>query len=211
MQPGPPGDVMIPTMQQNNGFEPYVPPDITARDKQFLRTYQLDSKKQVEFFARQPQLLLLFMVLSLGTYALYWFWRNWDAVRKANGQKLWPLPRSIFAVFYAWPLFKIMVLQARQRGFERPYYGGQLALAYVLPGLTLALSPYGQEYGNAFVVAQIAIAVINTVVLGLAQQAARYGMRISPHEELGYHPFTRWEIVFVIVFCVAPVLLSALV
>jgi hypothetical protein len=188
----------------------YIPPDITDRDKQFLRSYGLNSKKQVKFFARQPQLVLLFMVLSLGTYGIYWSYCNWDAVRRTGGQKIWPLPRAILAILYAWPLFKIMVLQARQRGFERGYTGGMLALGYLLPSIVLAFTPYGKAYDNKFVAAEIAIALISSAVIWLAQEAARYDMRLSPHEEPRFSPVGRWEVAFVIVFAIMPVSLSAL-
>ncbi len=47
--------------------------------------------------------LLFFM--TLGIYSVYWFYRNWKAYQASTGEKIWPIPRAIFNIFFAHALF----------------------------------------------------------------------------------------------------------
>ncbi|HSX42510.1 MAG TPA: hypothetical protein VLF59_00305 [Candidatus Saccharimonadales bacterium] len=186
------------------------PLPITERDEQFLESYGLTPQRPIEFFSRRPELLVIFMLLSLGSYALYWFYRNWDAVRKANGQKMWPLVRAIFAIFWAWPLFKLMVLQARARGSTSTFSGGGLALFYILPLLLAGTGSSGKDTFNVAIGGSIIASIIAALALVTAQRLARFAQYARTQEDMPYSPAGRWEGLFVLLFCVYPVLVGLL-
>lgn len=62
---------------------------------------------------------------TLGLYPLYWFWRNWQAIKRETGGSQWPWARALFSPIWSFFCFSDLrdVAQSRRR---------QLALA---PGL----------------------------------------------------------------------------
>lgn len=183
-----------------------TPPVLTAQEQRFLQSYGIDENTSIEFFTRQPNLLLVYMVLSLGAYGLYWHYRNWEAVRVAGGRRMWPLVRAFFAVIFAWPLFKIMILQARARGFDRLYSGGLLAVAYVIPAVVVSLIFRGSDYkDNNFLIAEILVSVISLGVLLFVQNAVIWN---NPRKQTQqYDKTTPVEILCIGLLCVLPLLL----
>lgn len=153
-------------------------------------------------------MLLVYMVLSLGAYALYWFYRNWDAVRQASGQKMWPFWRALFAIIYVWPLFKIMVLQARARGYEGPHYsGGLLALAYIVPGFVVSVWSQN-SHDDKFLVARIAVSVLAVFVFLLVQRAVLWNNPVKQNR--AYDKTTPAEVSCVGLLCALPPMLMFL-
>ena len=89
-----------------------------------------DSK--IEYFAISPKRLILFSILTLGIYEIYWFYKNWEAVKKFEGQKIYPFWRSIFAIFFCYSLFKKVLESAKSHAYQNSYSPGWLATAYIL-------------------------------------------------------------------------------
>lgn len=87
---------------------------------------------KIEYFAIPPKRLALFSILTLGVYEIYWFYKNWDAIKKAEGLKISPLGRAIFAIFYCNSLFKKVLESAKSHGYQNSYSPGWLAMAYIL-------------------------------------------------------------------------------
>lgn len=42
---------------------------------------------------------------TLGLYSIYWFFKNWFLYKCETGEKIWPVPRAIFSIFFAHSLF----------------------------------------------------------------------------------------------------------
>ena len=59
---------------------------------------------------------LLLSVLTWGTYEIYWFWKNWSAVKRADGSDIWPIPRAIFAGITFFMLITDLNTQLAARG-----------------------------------------------------------------------------------------------
>jgi len=47
---------------------------------------------------------ILFLA-TCGFYQFYWFYRHWRTIRRATGENLWALPRTIFCIFFTHSLF----------------------------------------------------------------------------------------------------------
>lgn len=58
------------------------------------------------FYVVSPSKFALLFVSTAGFYALYWFYRNWRQYRDASGEDLWPLPRTVFQIFFVHGLFQ---------------------------------------------------------------------------------------------------------
>lgn len=76
--------------------------------------------------------LAVMSVVTFGLYEIYWFYQHWTRERARTGENLWPVPRAIFGVLFAYSLSRRIrgqALAAKVPAFESP---GLLAVAYFL-------------------------------------------------------------------------------
>ena len=57
------------------------------------------------YLVSRPKFLVLYLT-TLGLYGLYWFYRHWRSYRRYHDAAIWPVPRALFAVIFAFPLFR---------------------------------------------------------------------------------------------------------
>lgn len=76
--------------------------------------------------------LLVMSVVTLGFYQLYWFYQHWKRVRDVQHDDLWPLPRTIFAIIFSFPLFERISDQAADHGIEHVPSAKACAGMYIL-------------------------------------------------------------------------------
>lgn len=58
-----------------------------------------------EFFTVAPRKLIVMMLLTHGLYGAYWLYQNWKHYKIRSGRPIWPLARTILALFYVPSLF----------------------------------------------------------------------------------------------------------
>jgi hypothetical protein len=87
--------------------------------------------RDIEYFAISPKRLALFSILTLGIYEIYWFYKNWQAVKSAEGAKISPFWRAIFAIFFCHSLFKKVLESAKSYAYRESYSPDWLATAYI--------------------------------------------------------------------------------
>ncbi len=112
----------------------------------------------IEYFAISPKRLALFSILTSGIYQVYWFYKNWEAIKKAERQNISPLLRSLFAVFFCHGLFKRVLGSSKSHGYKELYSPGWHAAAYIvllLFGNILSID----ESTNASIVWLVAVSV----------------------------------------------------
>lgn len=86
----------------------------------------------IEYFAISPKRLALLSIITFGVYEIYWFYKNWEAVEKFEGQKIYPFWRAIFVVFFCYSLFKKVLESAKSHAYKNSYSPRWLATAYIL-------------------------------------------------------------------------------
>lgn len=84
------------------------------------------------FFVISVPKLLVYEVLTLHLYSVYWFYKHWSAYRRQTGERVQPLLRAIFNVFFVHRLFKAMDFSARASGFSPSWNAGSQATLFVL-------------------------------------------------------------------------------
>jgi hypothetical protein len=96
--------------------------------------------------------LAVMSIVTFGLYQIYWFYQHWTRERARTGEGLWPLPRAIFGVLFAYSLARRIRGQAvavKVPTLESP---GLLAVAYfLLNGASLLPNPYSLIWLVAFV------------------------------------------------------------
>lgn len=93
-----------------------------------------------------PVSLLKLVVMSaftLGTYELYWFYKNWSLVRQREGTDIMPFWRAFFAFFFCYSLFKKIQSAAQSQGLQKAIAPGLLAVGWIIVTLLWRLpDPY---------------------------------------------------------------------
>lgn len=59
-----------------------------------------------EFYVVSKLKFAVLYLATLGLYEVYWFYRHWHQYRRYHGEALWPVPRAIFSIIFAYPLFR---------------------------------------------------------------------------------------------------------
>lgn len=135
---------------------------------------EIQSGPAIKYFAISPKRLALLSILTLGTYEIYWFYKNWEAVKKAEGQKVSPFWRAIFVIFYCHSLFKKVLASAKSSGYQNSYSPGWLATAYIL--LLLVINGLGnvESYDIWFNLLWLIIASTTFIPLLAIQKAINF-------------------------------------
>ncbi len=68
----------------------------------------LDGDDVPPFYIVAPRKFWILLLSTAGTYQIYWFYRHWKAQKAATGERMWPVMRSLFAIFFTHSLFRRM-------------------------------------------------------------------------------------------------------
>lgn len=125
------------------------------------------------FYVVSPGKFTVLFFATLSMYAMYWFYANWRIYRAATGERLWPIPRAIFDIFFVHALFRRV--NQRLEHINHPLDWSPNALAWswiviaIISGLADRLSwdEIGSPYSD---VLSIAILLPLFLVLRRAQE-----------------------------------------
>lgn len=84
------------------------------------------------WFAVAPRKLLVMSLCTLTFYNLYWFYQQWRRVRQRDGSDIMLLWRTVFAIFYVYPLFKRIRAEAQEAGLPASFEAGTMAVLFIV-------------------------------------------------------------------------------
>jgi len=84
-----------------------------------------------EYFSVSTKKLVVMCILTFGIYDLYWFYKNWKAVKVQEQKKLSPFWRTIFSIIFCYSLFKRVNVSAEKKGFKPRMSHGALTALYI--------------------------------------------------------------------------------
>lgn len=87
---------------------------------------------KVEYFSISPGRLVLFSVLTFNLYEIYWFYKNWQAVKQAEGREMYPFWRAVFTIFFCHDFFKKVLASVKRDNYSESFSPGWLAAAYIV-------------------------------------------------------------------------------
>ncbi len=98
------------------------------------------TQTKIEYYGISLPRLFFSSFFSLGLYELYWFYRQWLAVKKAQKSDIRPILRSVLSPLFIFPLMFSVLRQAR-RGGAKVFPGEALLLSviYLLSGIITSL------------------------------------------------------------------------
>ncbi len=85
-----------------------------------------------EFYIVSPKKFLILFFSTLGLYSIYWFYQNWSLYKIKHKENIWPVPRSIFQIFFAHSLFEKIDIRLRDKGLELSWSPSGLATGFVI-------------------------------------------------------------------------------
>ena len=152
-----------------------------------------------EYFAISPKRLALFSILTFGIYEIYWFYKNWVAVKKFEGAKVSPFWRAIFAVFFCYNLFKRVLESAKQQGYQNSYSPGWLAAIYI--GLLVIGNGLSrtETYDVGFNLFWLAVVVATFIPLLSVQKAINFNNEKIKEGGVLRESFSGGEVVLIVV------------
>ena len=135
-----------------------------------------DPLSRAEYFTVSVRRFMAYSVLSSGMWPLYWFFRNWQAVRKAGYKKKFsPLLRTLFFNFTAFSLLKKILLGAQRAGYQGNYNPSQLAVfLFVVGFLSRGFEKLPAMPIGLLLVVLVGLFVLEPVILSPAVEAIQY-------------------------------------
>jgi len=82
---------------------------------------------------------LLLSIITFGLYPIFWFAKNWRLVKDQEKSNIYPIARAIFGVFFFSNLASKVLKSAKERGYDRSYSPGLLAVGYFMLSLLFKL------------------------------------------------------------------------
>lgn len=94
------------------------------------------------FYAVSPLKLVVLSFGTMGIYQYYWIYKNWKLHKQRTGEDVSPAPRTLFAVFFIYQLFKQIDGQAEKWNTRR-VLAGPLATLWIIASILWKLpDPY---------------------------------------------------------------------
>lgn len=84
------------------------------------------------FFSTSNFKLVLMSICTFGMYELFWFYKNWDLIKKRRVQKIMPFWRAFFAPIWAYSCFKEIEDSALQNRLSETMPIVFLAIGYFI-------------------------------------------------------------------------------
>ena len=117
---------------------PYAPPNSTVADVPLQA-----SVAEPPFFAVSLTKLVIMSACTLSLYEIYWFYRNWQYIRRRERSNISPAPRAIFAVFYCYQCFARVRAYDVEKNDSSTLLAGPLAIGWIVATLLWKLpDPY---------------------------------------------------------------------
>lgn len=149
--------------------------------------WRLDARKKpdcvgIAFYPVSLTKLIALSVITVGIYPMYWFYRNWQYVKRKEANSLMPIARGLFNYLWYYPLYKRLVADSDER-----YKKNQL------PGTFVAIL-MAAAYFVLTMVANIGSATLFAFIasLLLLLPLANYINHIQQPDEEAYRYNSRW-------------------
>lgn len=88
--------------------------------------------KHRPFYVVSKGKFLTLWVLSIGLYQIYWAYKNWKQLERSKGEKLWPIARAFFALFFTHALYREADNQLKRDGSDFQWRPVGLATLFVI-------------------------------------------------------------------------------
>ncbi|MDH5181729.1 MAG: DUF3857 domain-containing protein [Gammaproteobacteria bacterium] len=96
-----------------------------------------------------PKFIVMW-VLTLGTYSVYWFYKNYYYIKQRDESSIMPIARGIFSIFWYYPLYKKLTQhrenQPGKTTIPSRQVGGVLAVLYFLSNVLTSMEYFSMVF-----------------------------------------------------------------
>jgi len=163
---------------------------------------EVDSNIDVEtkFFAVSNKKFIIMSIATLGIYEIYWFYKNWSAVKKAQNSKIFPFWRAVFSVFFCYSLFKKVLVSASNHNYRESFSPGLLAILYIF--FIIIGTTSGDDVNIDYHILSTylyLVSFLSIVPLVIVQKAIHYNNKAIDDTYVQSDKFSKLEIFFAVV------------
>ncbi len=142
-----------------------------------------DPAKLKSFFTVSSKKLVLMYIVTMGLYALVYFYEHWKAQKIKYELKVIPVLRAVFAIFFVHSLFSKIKKEAEDKGLsDLPALSGLATLFVVLSIVSTILSNVPGE-GMGAVVGSLLSIILSVIALIPLLKAQKVANVINDDEE----------------------------
>ena len=128
------------------------------------------------YFSVSTTKFIVMSLLTAGLYEIYWFYKNWKYIKIRTRAKIRPFWRTVFSIFYCYPLFKHIQESGNSHGSRSDINPGGLAAGYIVLTMLHRLpDPFWLVSLLAFVPLIPVQGAINSINATVAPKADRNG------------------------------------
>jgi hypothetical protein len=156
---------------------PYTPP-------KSLQISAEDEAKSPDLYVVSLKKFTILYLATLGVYKIYWLYKNWSLFREATGERLWPVARAIFSIFYIHALFRAVT---RRLGDANPSVNWNPQWQATLLVLLIAIASVGDRLAAKSIGSPFTdlISILLLVPICLLMRKAQKMINLACRDEAG--------------------------
>jgi len=93
-----------------------------------------------EFYVVSKTKFLVLFFATFGLYGIYWFYRHWSQYKRASGEKMLPVMRAIFSIFFTHALFYTIQGRIEESGRSYRWSPALMATIYVIASIAVTIA-----------------------------------------------------------------------
>lgn len=98
---------------------------------------KVGEQREPAYFPVSLLKLAVMSVCTFGIYNIYWFYKNWEYIKKHEQSKISPFLRAFFQIIFCYSCFKKICETAKDKKIKKSIAAGPLALMYILIAMPL--------------------------------------------------------------------------
>lgn len=182
-------------------------PTETPQSEQTTTAVEEDStfgdEVQTSYFPVSEGKFLTLYILSFGLYGVYWFYKNWKLQQPKMDEKIYPVWRAIFSIFFTHALFKRIDQSASHLDKQHKFNANTLATFFVaaivvsniLENLATNSSTLLNMSSNSVIIISLLLFLVSAYPMIKVQATVN---RIN-NDMLGYlnHKYSLWNYILI--------------
>ena len=124
----------------------------------------------IYFLNLYPRLVYVYYIITGGLYGLFWFYKQWRAVKVARRPTIMPLWRSLFVLFFILQLFDTISNENVRRRDSKLYLPTATAFLYMIPAIFLNIIASREFSGIVITISYLVLTSASACALALTQR-----------------------------------------
>ncbi len=158
----------------------------------------MNDSNEPEFMTVSKSRFCVLLVSTAGIYQIYWFYKQWQAIKRTEQPDIWPFPRALFAIFFCYNLFTRINTATKKYDYTKTYSPKTIAITYIVT--LVATNIWGRLPYTSFDLAIfIAVLAAPIFILWPVQRAVNFLNQNNGSTQLEHRKYSGWEIFFIII------------